>query len=75
MATRGKRPSATPVIQWSIMVPIDLAFRVETALMDPVTKRPTYAARSKLIQSLLFEWLNRQAAAPAAVDTSTPDSL
>jgi len=42
------------------MIPIDLAFRVETQLMDPVTNRPSYASRSKLIQSLLFDWLLRQ---------------
>jgi hypothetical protein len=73
--SRGKKPSAVPTIQWAIMVPIDLAFRVETALMDPVTKRPTYAARSKLIQSLLFEWLQQQAPLPTAVDTSKPAGL
>lgn len=42
------------------MVPIDLAFQVESKLMDPVTRKATYAARSKLIQSLLYEWLKSQ---------------
>jgi hypothetical protein len=73
---RGKKANVVPVVQWSIMIPIDLAFRIETELMDPVTKRPTYAARSKLIQSLLFEWLSKQGArAEAEVDTSTNKGL
>ena len=68
---RGKKANTVPVIQWSIMVPIDIAFRVETALMDPVTGRAAYAARSKLIQSLLYEWLDKQ----GVVDTSSLNEL
>jgi len=42
------------------MIPVDLALKVETQLMDPLTSRAKYAARSKLIQALLHEWLSRQ---------------
>jgi hypothetical protein len=52
------------------MMPVDLAFQIENRLMDPVTKKATYAARSKLIQSLLYTWLKDQGVklvVPAAV--------
>lgn len=62
--TRGRKPSLVPTVQWSIMIPIDLAFQIEAQLMDPVTKRATYSARSKLIQSLLYDWLRGQGVSP-----------
>jgi hypothetical protein len=65
--TRGRKPSLVPTTQWSIMIPIPLAFQIETQLMDPVTKKASYAARSKLIQSLLYEWLQQQGVKPMAV--------
>lgn len=57
---RGRKPNLIPSTQWWIQVPIDLAYQVEARLIDPVTKRVTYAARSKLIQSLLHEWIRNQ---------------
>lgn len=62
--SRGRKANLVPTRQWSIMVPIDLAFQVEAQLMDPVTKKASYAARSKLIQSLLYEWLKSQGVKP-----------
>ena len=62
--SRGRKPNLVPTVQWSIMVPIDLAFQVESQLMDPVTKKSTYAARSKLLQHLLYEWLKERGVNP-----------
>lgn len=67
---RGRKPNVTPSVQWSIMVPIDLAFRVEAALMDPVTKSARYGSRSVLIQALLHDWLQREGMATLPLDTS-----
>lgn len=61
---RGRKPNLVPTVQWSIMVPIDLAFQVESQLLDPVTKKASYAKRSKLLQSLLYEWLAKQGVQP-----------
>lgn len=62
--TRGRKPSLVPTVQWSIMMPIDLAFQIEAQLMDPVTKKAAYSARSKLIQSLLYGWLKERGVKP-----------
>lgn len=72
--SRGRKPSLVPTTQWSIMIPIPLAFQVESQLMDPVTQKATYAARSKLIQSLLYEWLQKQGIKPIVpTDVLCPD--
>lgn len=71
---RGRKPNLVPTTQWSIMIPIDLAFQVENALMDPVTKRAKHAARSRLIQGLLYEWLKQQGINPLIpTDVMCPD--
>jgi len=62
--SRGRKPSLVPTVQWSIMIPIDLAFQIEAQLMDPVTQKAAYSARSKLIQSLLYNWLKEQGVKP-----------
>jgi Arc/MetJ-type ribon-helix-helix transcriptional regulator len=66
---RGRKANSVPTTQWSIMIPIDLAFRVETRLMDPVTRTARYGSRSLLIQALLQEWLHREGAAALPLDT------
>ena len=70
--SRGKKANVIPSVQWSIMIPADLAFKVEVRLLDPVTRRVTYAARAKLIQALLHEWLEKNAgpSVPVPLDTS-----
>lgn len=70
--TRGRKPNLVPTVQWSIMVPIDLAFQVESQLMDPVTKKASYAARSKLLQGLLYEWLKTQDVRPLIPTNNLP---
>lgn len=68
---RGRPRNATPTVQWSIMMPIDLALQIETELADPVTQRALYASRSKLIQALLLEWLlGRRRSAANPIDKS-----
>lgn len=72
--TRGRKANSVPTTQWSIMVPIDLAFRVETRLMDPVTRTARYGSRSLLIQALLQEWLHREGMAALPLDNAKSPS-
>lgn len=52
-----RRPSTVMRKDWKISLPATLAGAVEFALLDPVTKKPQYAERSKLIARLLNDWL------------------
>lgn len=42
---------------WKVSLPATLAGSVEFELMDPLTKKPRYSERSRLIAALLAEWL------------------
>jgi hypothetical protein len=73
---RGRKANLIPSVSWHIEMPIDLAFQVEARLLDPVTRKAAYAARSKLIQSLLLNWVREtapvQPTSPAEANSSTP---
>lgn len=45
------------MIDWKVPLPATLAGSVEARLMNPVTGKPRYGERSKLIAFLLAEWL------------------
>jgi hypothetical protein len=45
---------------WKISLPATLAGSVEFELMDPTTKKPRYAERSRLIAALLADWLSKR---------------
>lgn len=52
------RPSNPDLIRnWKIALPATLAGTVEFLLMDPITRKPRYSARSKLIQVALERWV------------------
>lgn len=42
---------------WKIPLDASLAGAVEFELMDPITKKPRYGERSKLVAALLADWL------------------
>lgn len=44
---------------WKICLPAPLAAEIDLMLEDPLTRKPKYGARSKLIESLLSEWIER----------------
>jgi hypothetical protein len=64
--TLGRRPNAVPTSQLSVMLPVDLRLRVELRLLDPAADPPKvkHGAWSLLLQSLLYEWLQRQGEEP-----------
>lgn len=68
---RGRTPNLVPTVQWAIMVPVDLALQVEARLLDPVTRKPKYAERSRLIQSLLHQWVQLQGGVPGVIGNVT----
>jgi hypothetical protein len=43
--------------KWKITLPTYMAGRVELILMDKMSGRPVYGARSELIRRLLEQWL------------------
>lgn len=50
-------PNIIPSTRWSISLPEDLAAEIELVLADPLTNKVTYATRSKLLETLLRQWL------------------
>jgi len=57
---RGKKKHLDPPVEWKINIPTSVVAKVELLLMDPLTGRPRHGARSKLMASLLKEWLDKQ---------------
>lgn len=49
MARRRKGPKAI----WKCHISEELALRTELRYLDPITKRPDYGARSRLVEQLL----------------------
>lgn len=42
---------------YKLSIPAPLAAEVDLLLIDPITRKPKYGARSKLIAALLRNWL------------------
>ena len=56
------------IVKWKLSMPATLAGRIEYLLLDPITKKPIYSARQRLVSALLERWLWDQsdtAVAPA----------
>lgn len=70
-----KRKISRPT-EWRVMIPSELALRVELMLMDPVRGKPTYGARSILITQLLTDYLNsKEATCPTLPHSQLPPLL
>lgn len=55
------RPMKPDLIKkWKISLPATLAGTVEYLLRNPVTGKPVYGSQSKLVESLLIEWVEKQ---------------
>jgi hypothetical protein len=64
MSRRGRPPNVERPIEWRVNVPENVAAQVELRLLDPVSGRPRYAVRSKLIAVLLERWLSGEIDVP-----------
>lgn len=49
-----------PTVTWKLYVSITVAARIEHLIRDPLTGKPRYGLRSKIIEQLLTEWLDSQ---------------
>jgi hypothetical protein len=53
----GRPPNPDLTKDWKLPLPASLAGAVEFELLDPLTNKPRYGQRSKLVTHLLAVWL------------------
>jgi len=51
--------------EWKLSLRAAIAAEVDLMLEDPLTRKPKYGSRSKLVESLLDEWIARQKGDPS----------
>ena len=54
---RGRKPLMTPTVEWKCRIPVDIAVKIDTFLLDPVRQEVAYGRRSQLVTQLLRAWL------------------
>lgn len=64
MSLRNRRHPGRPRLEqlrsdWKLSIDATCAARVDLLLAEPLTGKPKYGARSKLVQALLEGWLNQ----------------
>ena len=45
------------VARWKLSINEEIAAKVDLYMFDPITLRPRYGERSRLVEQLLTEWL------------------
>lgn len=58
--TKGRPRVPYLRVDFKVSLPAHLAAEVDFLFTDPLTNRPTYGSRAKLIQALLEWWLARE---------------
>lgn len=58
--TVGRKKKTDPPVEWKVNVPQVIVAQVELLLLDPITHKTRYGARSKLVTQLLLQWLEIQ---------------
>ena len=58
---RGRKPLMTPTVEWKCRIPVDIAAKIDTFLLDPVRGEVAYGRRSQLVAELLRGWLSTKA--------------
>lgn len=66
---RGRKPLMTPTVEWKCRIPVDIAVKIDTFLLDPVRKEVAYGRRSQLVTQLLRDWLASNTANPVTTPT------
>ena len=64
---RGRKPLMTPTVEWKCRIPVDIAVKIDTFLLDPVRQEVAYGRRSQLVTQLLRAWLETASTNPQAV--------
>lgn len=62
---RGRKPLATPTVEWKCRVPIDVAAKIDLFLHDPIRNQVEYGKRSQFVTALLRDWLQAHSQLPA----------
>ena len=68
---RGRKPLVIPTIEWKCRIPVDVAAKIDTFLLDPVRDEVAYGKRSQLVTMLLRDWLASHSQTPAEASLST----
>jgi hypothetical protein len=68
MSSKGRPRSSELRAEMKLSLKASTVARVDLALMDPLTRKPRYGARSVLVEGLLEEWLAKN----EAVDPAQP---
>jgi hypothetical protein len=58
--TKGRPRVPYLRVDFKVSLPAALAAEIDLTFVDPLTNRPKYGARAKLIQALLENWLAEQ---------------
>jgi hypothetical protein len=64
MSKVGRPQNTIPTIEWKCHISIPVAAKVDAFLLDPVSLKPRYGARSALVTQLLVQWLNTKGVNP-----------
>lgn len=59
----SKRFDSDLIRKWKITLPATLAGRVEYMLISPISQKPIYSARARLVRALLEDWVARESGA------------
>jgi hypothetical protein len=58
-----RRDSSVPRVEWKISLPAVTAARLEQRLYSPHQRKPSYGARSQLLETLINDYLTKVEAA------------
>lgn len=58
--TQGRPRVPYKRVDFKVSLPAALAAEIDLMFEDPITRRPKYGARARLIESLLRQWLARE---------------
>lgn len=68
MATQGRPRSQELRAEMKLSLKASTVARVDLQLMDPLTRKPKYGARSALVESLLEDWLSKNETPPETIN-------
>ncbi len=73
MAKRGRKAQDEQKVPYNALIPEGLAAKIDLLLLNPMTGKIKYGARSQLIEKILRRWLEEQISAGSEAEPFTPD--